>query len=103
MRVQDPVARTVSSHNMLYNAKVNCYGSSCRRPTLPLLQEFRKHRDLDFDWPEDLSGCNFNEKLRNPEFPEYYKNANRCMTTAVHFLRTSESNWGQLTAYGGYR
>jgi hypothetical protein len=34
------------------------------KPPLPLLQEFRKHRDLKLSWPESLSGCNFNETVR---------------------------------------
>lgn len=69
--VQDPVARTVSSHNMEIEAQKSskkCWGRGtnrvCRREMLPLLQEFRSQRDLDFDWPEDLSGCNFNETVR---------------------------------------
>jgi hypothetical protein len=61
--VQDPVARTVSSHNMMYQDSTRCWGKVCSEQPDPLLEEFRKHRDLQFKWPEDLTGCNFNKEV----------------------------------------
>lgn len=62
--MQDPVARTVSSHNMMYTQAHRCAGKVCSVDTAPLLQEFRKDRDLNFKWPEDLTGCNFDSVVR---------------------------------------
>ena len=35
-------------------------------PPPPILDKFRQERDLDMDWPEDLTGCNFNQTVRTP-------------------------------------
>lgn len=69
--MQDPVARTVSSHNMEYHANGRCYGDTCHRIYPPLLQEFRNNRDFNFTLPPHMAnlttrpvGCNFNELVR---------------------------------------
>lgn len=65
--LQDPVARTVSSHNMEYAANGRCYGDTCHRYYPHLLEEFRNNRDFNFTTPshmEKLKGkCNFNDKV----------------------------------------
>lgn len=72
--MQDPVARTVSSHNMVQSVlqqeqycTKNDAGETVCRPKQPLLEMARAGRDLDFEWPEDISGCNFNSTVRRPK------------------------------------
>ena len=82
--MQDPVARTVSSHNMLQSVLQQddyCVkgpdGEKLCRPVQSLLDLTRSSAALNIDWPEHLSGCNFNSTVRRPK-PHYSRLLHSC-------------------------